>query len=1215
MSEKIRFIFNRSIWVLIFMLFAGQHISAQDLFSTNFNNLNNWGGGSPTSYNEKFYEEGGWYFHSTEAVRGTADESYGGSQYSFRDRGVFSVQNTAAVAGMQGFSMQLRDWMLGSGENRNLKISLNGGNSWETIMVINKGWFDAYQTYQEYIYLFPDGAQNFSGEQFLIELDGGGSSNNGRINIGQFVALGESNAVIAPTFNPNGGTFFTPVDLEIQTVTPNAIVYYSMDSNTGPWTVYSTALSVAETTTIWAYATANDMDDSSVSQAIFTFPDYIEVTTLAALRDMPTDDNYYRFSGEAVIVAMDGFRNRKFIQDETAAILIDDNPGVISTDYDLYDVITDVIGELDLFNDMLRFQPVANTPPSTQNTPVDPAVFGLNEPTSNDQAKLIVFENVSFIDAGDDQTFANGTNYTITDGVHEFVLRTDFWNVDYIGESIPDITLNISGVLLQYQETLQIVPRFAADFNEETLSSNANLATFNLGDLNVLNLGGIVVNNPENDAGAILYLDDVDDFQGIEVVTAHDNASFTVTLNGNPLYESELDDQEISFSDVIIVEVVAENQTTTKFYKVTVLQDNRVLTILTPEEGDEFFTYDEVIFSWEAENLDQLILQLFVQGFADPFLTEIVNASDGQHTETVPNGLQFDFHYRLSDYNDPGFFTESGVFSYIDNVNPSLIDKYPEAGSIDIPLDASLFLEFNEFLINLGDGSFHIYKQQNDELVESILADGSQVEYFFNEVFVSFSENLEHATTYYILIDDNAIKDMADNYYAGIDDATYWTFTTKDEDTPDGLICNGDFENWTDGLPDCWYGDKSNIPASSVVQYSDNPYSGNHAVQLINTEGGHQRFTSQATQVESGITYNITFWVKGQGEIRTGLFDDRETGYGYAPYNQYVQVSSDNWSEHTQVVTAANTSGIAEFIFSVRNTGEAMNHLQLDNVSVVIHTDDPDEVASIAELRNGQIGSIYTLSGEAVITYQQSYRNQKFIQDGTAAIMIDDNSGIITTQYDQYDGITGLKGTLDIYNQMLQFIPIADPGNASSSNNIVNPEIVTLDGLNSAHQAKLVQVWNASFQDGGNFDTGQNYTLNSPNGTGVFRTAFFDADYIGTAIPSQPQIITAIVQQFNETMQITARSLDDFELFTNVTDYEFAGISIYPNPFNDQIHVSNADNITNIVLLNSFGQKIREITPPSGDVSITASQLSPGIYFVQIYFNNGQKIVKKLIKQ
>ena len=52
--------------------------------------------------------------------------------------------------------------------------------------------------------------------------------------------------------------------------------------------------------------------------------------------------------------------------------------------------------------------------------------------------------------------------------------------------------------------------------------------------------------------------------------------------------------------------------------------------------------------------------------------------------------------------------------------------------------------------------------------------------------------------------------------------------------------------------------------------------------------------------------------------------------------------------------------------------------LKMFSLILLMHT-----VSSISELRTGLTdGTEYTLTSEAVLVYQQSYRNQKVIQDG-----------------------------------------------------------------------------------------------------------------------------------------------------------------------------------------------------------------------------------------
>jgi len=133
---------------------------------------------------------------------------------------------------------------------------------------------------------------------------------------------------------------------------------------------------------------------------------------------------------------------------------------------------------------MIRFQPEENTEEALDNTPIDPEVFMLDAVTMGDQSKLLMFESVTFthvdegsnddydwapLEAGDE--FENGTNYLVTDGDNEFIVRTDFWNVDFIGEEIPHGEVHISGVVIYDWGQLKIVPRFADDIEEEIVET------------------------------------------------------------------------------------------------------------------------------------------------------------------------------------------------------------------------------------------------------------------------------------------------------------------------------------------------------------------------------------------------------------------------------------------------------------------------------------------------------------------------------------------------------------------------------------------------------------------------------------------------------------------------------------------------------------------------------------------------------------------------
>jgi len=103
-----------------------------------------------------------------------------------------------------------------------------------------------------------------------------------------------------------------------------------------------------------------------------------------------------------------------------------------------------------------------------------------------------------------------------------------------------------------------------------------------------------------------------------------------------------------------------------------------------------------------------------------------------------------------------------------------------------------------------------------------------------------------------------------------------------------------------------------------------------------------------------------------------------------------------------------------------------------------------NQVANLVDLRAGTLGDYYEVTGEVIAVWAQSYRNQKWAQDSSAGIMLDDDSGIITTTYNEGDGITGIKGQLAEYRGLIQLLPTIDPGAATSTGKVVTPEVVTI---------------------------------------------------------------------------------------------------------------------------------------------------------------------------
>jgi hypothetical protein len=250
------------------------------------------------------------------------------------------------------------------------------------------------------------------------------------------------------------------------------------------------------------------------------------------------------------------------------------------------------------------------------------------------------------------------------------------------------------------------------------------------------------------------------------------------------------------------------------------------------------------------------------------------------------------------------------------------------------------------------------------------------------------------------------------------------------------------------------------------------------------------------------------------------------------------------------------------------------------------------DVANLAALRgsNPDNTTIYRMTGEAWVTYFRSTRNQKYVQDATGGILIDDPSAIITSQYMRGDGMINLKGKLTTYHAQYEFVPVEDPGQPSSQNTI-QPQEVSLTELTTNfnnYNQELIVVPSVTFLPDtteGIFVTATSYNITDPTaGTMIFRTNFGEADYLGTNIPTVPKRIVAIAIPYDATLQITARDLADITPVANDDPIATTSSPVLfgnvPNPFVGSTSIrfdAKSNNPVTIEVYNIKGQKVASI--------------------------------------
>ncbi|MDY0202035.1 MAG: X2-like carbohydrate binding domain-containing protein [Tenuifilaceae bacterium] len=134
------------------------------------------------------------------------------------------------------------------------------------------------------------------------------------------------------------------------------------------------------------------------------------------------------------------------------------------------------------------------------------------------------------------------------------------------------------------------------------------------------------------------------------------------------------------------------------------------------------------------------------------------------------------------------------------------------------------------------------------------------------------------------------------------------------------------------------------------------------------------------------------------------------------------------------------------------------------------------------------------------------------------------------------------------------------------------------------------------------------------------------SELVFTANPSQGFRIKewtqngGIIKDYNENSYSIPELSDDvvitveFEQLTSSSVSLLSQVKTYPNPFTNTIHIQNAEYITRVMITNLIGKQIIDIRL-NGENTINTSSLIEGVYLVILENENGQRVVRKMIKR
>ena len=396
-------------------------------------------------------------------------------------------------------------------------------------------------------------------------------------------------------------------------------------------------------------------------------------------------------------------------------------------------------------------------------------------------------------------------------------------------------------------------------------------------------------------------------------------------------------------------------------------------------------------------------------------------------------------------------------------------------------------------------------------------------------------------------------------------------------------------------------------------------------ILVINTPAPNTTFVPLST-VNSAIT--VSNFTVGNG-----------TGTGHIHYSVDGGTAVEKYDTNPITLNGLSAGAHTLNYTLVDNNHSTLNPSVSATISFTIT--GISNVADIAALRAGTLNAYYTLTGNAVVSHVRTpagtvtvntTRNQKFIQDATGGILIDDSAGKITTPFTIGDSMNNISGQLIDFNGILELVPLQNQ-TVVSSGNTLTPENISIAALNTNvnnYESKLISFNNITITGtvvagvvtqltpGQVFTTSTNYNVFDGTTNGVLRTGFAEANYIGTTIPTGAFNITALgydnVSSATPpvlTPQFIPRNLADFTTLQNQNN-EIAGLKVYPNPVsNGVLHVESSLNLEKTVsLFDVLGKEVIKTT--TSNTTINIANLNSGIYFVKI--TEGEKTAtKKLV--
>lgn len=893
-------------------------------------------------------------------------------------------------------------------------------------------------------------------------------------------------------------------------------------------------------------------------------------------------EQLYTVTGEVVITHKDDYNSRIYVQDRDngASILLFGCEDFGYDDLAVGDVLTGVTGTLEINRNLLRFLPTE--PLNRTGTGQTPAVQTLTAAQINAsplqyQSALVKIENALFAASGN---FATSRNYNLIQGGDTIVFRTDYFSADYIGTPIPAVKMDVTGILTQYNQDMQITARGASDMTESPCLVPSGFESSTTATTAVISF--------EGDAASYAYRYGTQDadWDNAEHDTVQ-TASFSLDkLTASTTYYYQV-------KSLCSGTNASEWSSTQSF--ATKAADAPALTVTSPK-ADSTYTGD-VTFAFAAEN--------FELG-ADGLVKIMISNGDTLYTSQASRTV----------------FLKSGSY----RAGFELV-KLADSASLDEPVTVPAI----RFSVNLPDAAMPVFspdpeKVYSDSVRVTIACETEGASIFYSTDGSRPSQAYAGAFTLKTTSTVKAFAVMEKMDTSAIASAQYTILSANP--VPEGdLVLNEGFEacQSTYGNPgaECsmrmddftsvkgWSG-TSVYPAESSMKmgtgskagklvtpaldlsYDNGKYfvaflamawkgneteirvvAGNDTLYArhLDNSGDYARETmreyvfeldngTSATQIsfeaiqakdnrffiDSVRVYQTLpqiplLLVNGNVEINTvqavaASYDVTVNGKLLSE-DVSIDCPEGNFSVNTSTLPKDSVMREEGAVFTITYNGALLSDsctitlasgTLSKEVKVRATAEEVIVVADLAELRQGEQGKLYRVEGQAVLTAYDDYRNYKFFQDDKAGILVDDPNGLVENVYEIGDGVENLYGQLGSFGGQLQLIMQGNLPEASSHGNAIEPIVLTVDEFESGIEeycSRLIRINGLELIEAAQWEANADHLAVQGQDTINIRTFIRNGDFVGEAAPQGSFDLIGIAGVYNGSAQISPRTRQD----------------------------------------------------------------------------------------